>query len=317
MNILLYVTTLLMLLSILTYARLENFKALIGIQTGFVYYMGSIEHQMISDSASIWYEKLKPGTKNSGEAAERNNKACSRLSVHLFLKADERNKYPAEYKQTRELLKQLMADLFSKAKFYEEIVATRPNFRDEILDEIQRAIEALPKDKKVASPGELLNLEFTSNELHLAFYEMMNGMPKESLIEVVGPIISPKTVIVGSDSDSEEDTDESSNETDEVHAPPGNVSLLDFLTARPVLQVRVFLAPRPLLLAIYKDATIVDQVIEKRQELYNRVRNKKPGDDVKTLEQEFKASFGQMGHASEYAQILDFSVSNTNPSKYQ
>lgn len=316
MNILLYVTTVLMLLSVLTYARLENFKSLMGMQTGFVHYMSSIEHQSINRSAEIWYERLHPNSKNGSSNSEKNTKACSRLSFHLFLNVDDRNKHPAEYQKTRELIKQLMADLFKSAKFYKETIVKHPNFRDEILDEIQRAAESLPKGKSIKSAGELLNLEFQNQDLHLAFYEMMNGMPKESLKEAANsPMPADKSFIITTESD--EDTDEPSSEVEETHAPPGNVSLLDFITLQSTLKVRVFLASRLLLMAIYGDSFIVDQVIEKRQDLYRRLKANPKGIPLKQLEEEFRASYGQMGHAPEYAEILDFIVSKTDPNKYK
>ncbi|MBA2728425.1 MAG: hypothetical protein H0U49_09675 [Parachlamydiaceae bacterium] len=64
MNILLFVTSLLMILSLLTYARIDNFRYFMGMQSEFERYMRSVERVYINKSAENWYETSRAKKKD-------------------------------------------------------------------------------------------------------------------------------------------------------------------------------------------------------------------------------------------------------------
>lgn len=315
MNVLLYVMTLLMLLSTLTYARVVNFRSLLGFQAGFVHYMGAIEHKIINHSSKEWYEKLVVGS-HKGNPQERDRKAGSRLSLYLLINQKEREKSQEAYIKTRELTKLLMTYLYGETDFFKEMIAKRSNFLDDILNEIQHGAEQIPQEQKIINPAGLLNLNFADQELHLIFYKMMTGLP-DGISEP--PASSKKNLNVEETNLDTDDEIDASVESEEAHASAGYVSLMDYITVRPTTTLRVFLASRPLLLSIYGDEYIVNNVIEKRQELYRKLKSQDEGVDAlkKELSKEFQNEFGVVGKASEFKVILDFSVTKTDPKKYE
>ncbi|MBA3958520.1 MAG: hypothetical protein H0X51_09055 [Parachlamydiaceae bacterium] len=320
MNILLYVIVILMLLTTMSYARWESFLAVMGLQRGFVHYMGSTEQAAINSNAATWYHTIvvrdKAATQpKKGEAS----KPGGRLSFHLFLKESDREKYHAEYQKTRALAKQLMTSLYGEKRFFVEMAAKRPNFLDDILNEIEHASSNLESNKSIKETAGLLNLEFVDPDLHHTFYLMMRGIPTEKKVE---EDTKPSSFI---EEESTLDTDEEEDhaiESKESHASLGYLSLMDFITVRPNSnKVRIFLAPRPVLNAIYDDPHLVDGIIEKRLSFYrelNRFRkDHKDESERKThkdeLSKRFSDEFSQLGHAPEYKDLLDFSVSGTLP----
>ena len=65
MNILLFVTSLLMILSLLTYARIDNFRYFLGMQSEFERYMRTIERVYINQSAENWYDTSRAKIKGN------------------------------------------------------------------------------------------------------------------------------------------------------------------------------------------------------------------------------------------------------------
>lgn len=320
MNILIYVTTLLMLLAILTYSRLENFRSSGGFQTGFINRIGLEENTILSKHAESWYGKLKPNSK----AANENNAdstAGSRLSVHLLIKQEKREKQQEAYQQTRALLKQLIHELYNKESFYTEMAQKQPNFVEAILNEIQAAALEVEKKQNITKATGLLNLKFNDEELHMAFVKMMHGLPVQAT-ETPKPEATKSFVVQLVDVEKTDTDDEllEGIEATETHAPTGYVSLLDFITVRPTTKVRVFLAAQPLLLAIYQEPGVVENIMERRQELYKTLKDT-PKSETKKVQEElskaFEQEFALKGHSEEYKAILDFSITKTNPRSYK
>lgn len=85
-----------------------------------------------------------------------------------------------------------------------------------------------------------------------------------------------------------------------------NREIFDFSkTNRPI---SIYLAQKPLLMALYQDQHTVDQVMEFREQLYKEV---KADGDKKELSERFKQQFAQGLPESE----VDFGVSTTQPPK--
>lgn len=320
MNILIYVSTLLMLLAIMTYARVENFRSTAGFEYGFVHRIGMEQQEVLSNKAEAWYGRLRPNSHANCRDESANPLAGSRLSVHLLLNEKKRDNHPEEYKATRALLKQLLVELYAKEQFFQEIAIKQPNFLDSILNDIQSSASMLPKEQTITNATAMLNLKINDQELHSIFVKMMHGLPKLENVDMEtekrSNILQPIEYTEKLDID---DEGQVAVETSETHAPSGYVSLLDFITTRPTLKVRVFLASEPLLMAIYGDPQLVESIIEKRQEYYKTLKAHKEDDKkVKAdLTNQFKQEFEQKGNAGEYSKILDYTVTRTNPKDYK
>lgn len=317
MNVLIYVITFLMLLSILTYASLDSFRNFVGLQAGFIHYMQATERKTVNETMKkVQYDgsiiKSTPPSKTEKEDEAKStpkSKATSRLSLYILLNPEERAKNDEAYKETRALLKQLITDLYSKEQFFQDISKTHPNFIEEIFNAIQEASDQLPPDQKITETLDLSKLKLNPPELHYVFYLMLNGLPK---LEV--PPKDPSEKSKKECPPDENDEIDAELESQEVHAKAGYTSLLDSITVRNTSnKTRVFLASKALLTSIYKDPHIVDNILTERKDLFKQVRAKKltPIEASRLFEGHLK------GQSTNYEQLLDFSVTKTNPKEYE
>lgn len=323
MNILLYVMTMLMALALLTYARLESFRTFSGMKAQFSTYMQSIERQPINEISQEWYKKTIVNYKISQDKREQ-IAGSSRLSFYLFLNKEEREKEPEMYQQTRELAKHLMIALYGAENFFKEMASEHPTFLDEILMEIETLTEALPKEKKITKAAGLANLQLTNPELHRIFNRMLHGelspasdhqlQAKTALIQTELKF-GTNTPLSETGEGNDDDELDAALESEEAHAQVGYVSLIDNITVKNRKKIRVYLASRALLLAIYGDNGIVDSILEARKMLYRQIKS--DGNLKTSLSQSFKESFSNSGQAPSYSTILDFSVTKTDPTQYE
>jgi hypothetical protein len=316
MNILMYVMTMLMLLASLTYVKLEGFRSFNGVEASFNHYMKVTERESINNIAEQSYD----ATVLSGKDPKENNKpnpSSSRLSFNLLVNKAEREKNAEAYQQTRALFIELMTNMFKDQEFFIEISEKRPSFLNDLMDEIPRLAEAA--DHKVTQTDDLSKLEFSDLELSSVFSLMLRGIPqtekavaKENKEENSDDSKDSQEVAPIADVEKAEE-EALATESNEPVAPVGKESLLDYITLKKSTKIRVYLAARPLLLAIYGNESIVDSIIEKRQALFKQMRSGANKDDVSKA---FKGAFENTGTASNYGAILDFEVTNVNPKNY-
>lgn len=316
MNVLMYVMTMLMLLASLTYARLESFRALAGLEASFNYYMASIERIPLDLLNNNMYDQIIIRSNSSGERLSPNS-ASPRLSLYVLLKKEGRDKNQVAYQQIRELTKQLMITLYANQEPFQELITKQPTVLNEILDEIVTAADK-NEELKIKNATVLSKLEFMNKELHYYFYLMLHGLPK--VIENKTPTAhrSEDFFIDSPASEANPGTDDeviAKEMSEEASSLAGYDSLIDYLTVKNTTKVRVFLASKTLLMAIYGSEDIVESILLARQKLYRQVKNN-PKEKEQASEQ-FRVNFSQQGNASIYSEILDFSVTGTDPKKYE
>lgn len=323
MNILLFVMTMLMALSLLTYARLENYRTFSGMKAQFSTYMESVERKPINEAAKDWYNDILVNKKVSKTQREQAS-GCARLSLFLLLNKEARDKEPEKHQQTRTLAKQLMIALYGAERFFKEMASEHPTFLDEILTEIETLSAALPKGKHITKAEGLANLQLSNESLHRVFNRMLHGeLPPETGKEVLAPaplVTEPEfsfglSVTLPEESDNNDDELDAAIESDEAHAPEGYVSLIDHITVVNRRHIRVYLASRALLMAIYGDRDIVESIIETRRAFYKQLKADSAAKNA--LSQQFKDTFSNSGQASSYSAILDFTVTKTDPKGYE
>lgn len=321
MNILIFVMTMLMLLSLMTYARLESYRDSQALQKVFKHYMEREERGYINLRAGKVYEKIKVTEKKKEEEGEGKStsdkpppktaiNASSRIGIKPLLDSN-RDKNEKEWLQTQLLLKKLMRILYEKHPFYQDLEKERPFFLDELIREITRTIDDLPKDKKPKTAKDLANLKLADPYLDDILYKMLNGALYDTQMQAKKAEKSeaPEEPSVESGSDNGEST----NGADEYKSIEGYYSLLDFVTDRSGPKIRVFLAPREVLQTAFQDLNTVDSIIEERQRLHDKA---KQGDDVNELKEIFKNQFERMKDPNVEEDSLNFSVSKTNPKYY-
>jgi len=298
MNILLFVTTMLMLLALMTYGRLETYRSLALVQSQFEYFMTQTERLYVNNEAKKRYKNTTASTKEKIENAERNG-ASATLSFNLFVDKEERAKYADKLEAQIEVAKNLLCFLYGNQKFFIDMQERRPDFLSEIFAKLIAATDQYTKKEKLASNKvkEIATVNLEDPELNVAFGKMLKGLviPKEKKAKKDQSV---------------------SEQTTPFRPKEGYLSLLDFITIQKnKLKIRVYLASSQLLMALYGNPEVVQQILETRYDLYRQYVN-----DViakEAAEKEFQALFLNQRLDIVPSDMLDFGISKTNPNLYR
>lgn len=323
MNILIYVVSILLVLAAMTYSRLQTYRTFANMEASYLYFMKNTERLAMDKLYEDLYDKVtvQPPNQGSdkGDPPKIKPEGTSMLSLHLLLNQKSRNLHPAAAQQLKTLFKQLMITLYSQQRFFKEMEEKHPQFLDEIIDHLQMLSSNLPAAKAAISVGEISRLEFSSNDLHYTLFLMFQGLKNADLATSDAPAFASLFQTQFPTHHSQETVFESGDEADvtiqEGQAPAGYTSLYNFTTTSEKYKLRVFLANPVLLMAIYNDVNTVKQIRDLRSDLYRQVQaGSITLDEAST---QFKEAFGNAGNASSYSDVLNFTVTNTNPRKYE
>ena len=325
MNILIYVVSILMVLAAMSYSRLQTYRTFATMEASFLYFMKSTEGIHINKLYAKQYDDIHVQKHDNSVAKASKAEGIARLSLNLILNQKNRSKYPLEAQQSKALFKQLMITLYSKQKFFKDMVEKRPQFLDEIIDQLQVLSDNAPGKASINNVAEILRLEMPSEELHYTLFLMLEGLKSGDLTADSTPHQALFTTHIHiSKEESIQDTDdevEAKLNVQEAYAPPGYTSLYDFTSASKEYKLRVFLAHPVLLMAIYDDINIVNQIREMRAELYKQVHNAadpaQAAAAAVAASLQFQNAFGTLGNAPSYSAILNFAVTNSNPKTYE
>lgn len=315
MNIILFVSSLLMILALMTYTRVDSFRYFLGMEAQFERYMSSVERLDINQAAENWYKtsKAKKGQHGGGSS----NSASPRLSFRIFVDPKIRQEHPQEYAQTLQWTKNLIRTLYGNQKFFIEAEARNPFLMDQLIEAIGNAAQARPETQPLKEAIDLSNLDVGKEFKHL-FYLMLKGclrkekIPSQKLItdsEQKFSITLPET-----NGENDEEENEVAEEALEYSGAKGYDSLLNYITLRNTTKIRIYLASRPILEAIFGNSTIVNEIIRTRNELYQSVKNgpMQSAEATKQLQTTVQAHIGNVDEA-----FFDFKVSKTNPAEYE
>lgn len=316
MNVLIFVTTMLMLLALLTYARLETYRGSQVFHLLFEHYMQKDERGYVNMVAEKVYDSTKGSTKESKGSGQK-VAASPRVVLAVLFKKKEGDQAPQEVSSVTALLKNLMMTLYADQPFYKQILEQRPSFLDEIIAGLTHSVDQLPEERKLKKAVDLANLSLGDDQLDDVFYKMLHGaeykdVNQEDSIDYL--VEKPKEEVESDEDASDAATIE--KEAEEHQSPKGYYSLLDFITLQPLHKVRIYLAPKEVLKAIYRDDGIVEDIIKKRKELYNESQLADE-EGVKSLGESFKNQFQNRQDPAVHDDILDFTVTKTNPKKYE
>lgn len=318
MNVLIFVMTMLMLLALMTYSRLDVYRSSQVFQTVFKYYMETDERGYFNVKAQPMYDSIKVQTK-TGKPGSKTAEGNPRISIELLLDGKKRTDKDKdkEWIQTRVLLKNLINTLYENQPFYKKALEKRPSLQDDLINSITQAIDKLDKDHKLKTAADLANLKLEDPELDQILYKILQGgaykeIPPEKKQEPVRILETPVTVEAEID---QSQADPSLKDEDkEFKSIEGYYSLLDFITAKKSPKVRVYLAPREVLQSIFPNKETVDAIIAERKQLYQQAR---ADGDTKELAESFKNQFERYKDPSIDSASLSFDVSKTDPKKYE
>lgn len=286
MQILIYVLTMLMLFSIMAYVRIDSYRNFTAIRYQFEEYMTKQEREFFSQRATDWYKNTAVLTAKEKEDKEKQQQtqASSRLSLYPLVNKKAREEDAEQANQAKIVLKKLLELLYGKQEFYKKLEAKRPGFVDELIQRVSDASDKLSSNQEITAPADLGNLNLEDDMLNEAFHKMLKGAKKDK------------------------------NDKDPDHGYP---SLLSFVNVSKKSKLRVFLAPRLVLLAISGNPTLVDELLQTRKEIYNQLSHEPPMITTEDAEKQFRTLFQTRLSSFINEKLLDYSVSKTNPSSYE
>lgn len=299
MNILLYVMTMLMLLALMTYGRLESYRGFAFVQAQFKDYMEKTERSYVTKEARKRYNEERgstTGKKNNNET----NAASSKLSFNLFIDKEERLKAPDQLESHMNAAKNLMYFLYGDQPFFIEVEENRPDFLNEIFASLIRVTDEYTKKEKLNTRKvkEIATIDLGDSELNEVFTKMLKGAIEKSGNGKINR--ETKSVI---------------DPTKRFRAERGYFSLLDFITIeKNKLKIRVFLASPQLLMALYGNPDTVQQILVTRYELFLRLKNNEISSEVG--KEDFQRQFQNLQLSPIPSEMLDFGISKTNPNNY-
>jgi hypothetical protein len=301
MNVLIFVMTMIMLLSLLTYARLETYFSGQIFQEVFNNYMEKQERGYINAEVDTTYKDIRV-TQGAKRLATPRVAATRNLSLVLLQNKKERESKLPEWQQRVILLKNLINILYADQPFFQKLQKERPFFLDEMINELVQVVDTLPQEQKLKKASDLANLKLPDPELDTALYKMLHGaialQPSEKMAEV----------------QEKAEGEGEQEEVQEYKSPEGYFSLLDYINLSTQSKIRIFLAPRQVLMAIFHDPTLVDTILAERKVLYREAAGKV---DPKELEKKFRSQFDPRHDSAIDSSLLDYSVTKTNPKLYE
>jgi hypothetical protein len=288
MSILLYVVTMIMLLAILTYGRLDMYRS----EEILRQYMQKAERidplEAFNDSQDRLYNETHVSSKENGNGNGKNNTSQStgKLSIATML----HNKEKEEVQQfQKRMLKEMMIYFYDHDSYFQDLTHERPQLYEEIIDRIIESVkEKKEENQALKKIQELANLDLKDPQLNMAYYKML-----------IGGGTNPEKI------SSKEDQEQKINE--------GYPSLLDYLTLKGNGKIRLWLAPKPILILLFGEVSTAEEAIQFRRELYKDVEQERI--EKNSAEEIFIGAFQSRIRSDLPSDMIDFSVSKSNPKR--
>lgn len=288
MNVLILVLTMLSLLTIMTYSKLESFLDHAGVRIEYERYMQKNERETINMLEERRYtnSKLKVDKENK-DAKEQKERAEAKMSIRSILRSppenetqqakDQREKNNAQITQ---LLARLMREVYGKMPFFKEAEKKHPHLAEDIISEMIETISKSPCKLKFSHVRDLGNIPLKTPKLREVFYKMLKG---------------------------EEASWAYNKDGEKVLVSKCYPSLTDFVSVSNAKKIRVWLAEPALIRAIFR---YPDEILSRRKELYGYIDKKSETPEGATTEMQI---FRSPTATDVDLNMLDFTASKTRP----
>lgn len=302
MQILTFVTVILMVLTLITYARLEHFLDFQVMNAHYAPYMESTQRYGFNAAQEHNYDADKM---SKGQKKDQVTDATSKVSLHLLLNKSERDKSNNNelLKQQIAILKSLMVNLYTGHPFFKP-VEENPDLLDQFFEVLMNTADS---QKAITRMNDLSTLILGNEILQSILYHALQGTAKAEMTQE-----EKKKEDVVSVKEAEEPIIKADDEV--APSQEGYMSLFDFITLAKGPKIRMFLTPKEILEAIYgKGSSIVDKVMEMRHQLLLDINNERlePG----VANQKFQDAFRDNTPAGlSTDQILDFTIKKAKDS---
>lgn len=282
MQVLTFVAALLMVLSLLTYARLEMMRDISALRRLFIQNIEQ-EGPAIFAKAAIWhYNQIRVSSQT--QKKREGSKSTPQISLVSLLNREEQVKNSQKTQAVEMLFKQLLYVLYGQQPFYREMLQERPGAIEELLERLTEGYTKLPKKKRPQQAKDLANLDVNDGQLQFFLYRLFSGIPAAPGAEKEQEVVP---------------------------------SLLGYITLKPNVPLRLYLAPRPILIAVLGSDSAADALIAERQQIYKGLRRKGVhGLSLEEGSKQFENTAKGLGIRYLEGDQIDFSVSKTDPSSY-
>jgi hypothetical protein len=289
MNLLIYITALLLSLSALSYHSLQSFFTTSYSQALWDKELKEESSCRFNDSVETKYKKLSKtpsfqdedyGDEVDEKDKKRNQDAAAGINFRFLVYEKTVEEHPTERDMMIEVAKNLITILYGEQEFFKIKTALRPDVVDALFEAL---IEGQYGPKKPTDIKKLEKISMNDPLLREFYYAIIKSAD-------LGPQ-GNKAVSLG-----------------KKKLDCGSTSFADFLSNKSANKIRVFLAPSALLLALFQNEATVLSIIEMRKELHKEIKSKTKEIDAAT--QEFSSAFS--GYSS-YQEILDFNAGTTAP----
>lgn len=312
MNILPLIFAVLLVLGLFTAYQGESFKRTIALTSYYKQGMDQAEIRAFNRRQFNLFQHAKDqgGGSNSPDSTEDSPKGRAKINFNLILSKNPQD--PEHAKQQLFLAKELIKVLYHDTKFYRELEQRRPQFIDELFVQLQQAAEG----KTIKEPQAIEKLELQDPELQFVLYRVMKGNPFPNSQTNTSPQAADQETPDNQDDVDEEEEGSEEEEEEEI----GYASLKAFMHFDTSSRIHVYLAPRPLLTAIFIDPELVEQILRTRVELHQeliKTSKEEKKDKQKELKEKFKAKFIARKREEISETLLDFRVTATNPKSDQ
>jgi hypothetical protein len=281
MNVLMFVMAMLMLMSLMTYSKLNEYRIQSTLQYQFDNYMQHQERKYFNDRSLDKYNDTHVRTKKGTDKKSPRNSSSSKLPIGVLLDRSQQSVGTGKYDTVRILLKNLIINTYGNHNFLAEALKERPDSIDEIINRLPDAVQNLPNNQKVTKPKDLADVDLEDSLLNELFYKLLKG--SQFLYEKKGKLI-------------------------EEGYPP----LVDFINTGKGSKIRVYLASREVLGVVF-DLNAVDEIVRSRDFFYLEVVNDRI--EAKEATERFKTMFEGSISPNASTDFVDFSVSKTDPRK--
>lgn len=270
MYILPLVFSLLIILSILTIEKMDKFKNSYLVQKKY--------EQVITQQEKLEFNKRQLKLFGNNPISYR------QITFRPFLFKKIRDDSPERYKQYRQITVELIRIIYGNAAFYKEIEQRRPDFVNELLDAIQISADQMHKDG-IKRIQDVMRIKLNEQDLQEVFYRMLKGTIEKNELK-------------------------STNDPHIANHKKTYMSLLTFINFDGIdNKIKLGLAPKELLLAIYGKEDLVNKLIEMRIELSKNLANQKI--DQKEATEKFKTEFEGKQKEGISADLLEFTITIT------
>lgn len=274
MNILPLVFTLILILSVLTIEKMDRFKNKVIIQNEY--------EQAINEGENLVFNLRQ--RRLYGESSISHRQLTFRPFIHKKL----RDEKPEKYKQIRQITIDLIQVLYGHTKFYKKMEQKRPQFVSQLIDAIQDKCDQMD-EKCFKRIDDVARIKLDDPVLQEVFYRMLKG--------TIGKEESKKP----------ENLSILGNE--KTYFPLLTYFSYEELTTKKGLdnKIKLGLAPRELLLAIYGNQDLVEKLISLRIELTAHLNKKLKKDEAMA---KFQAEFDGKQKPG-ITDILDYEITTT------